>query len=683
MSSKETTDPRWHKVSAEFTENIDDLVEGRTDLIVTVGPGAAGREAAYMQSASGEIRVDSERIAVDPDRWAESPVLRGRVIHEAAHASHSLWDDELPVGTDPKTLNTAMALEESRVELRQVTRRPQDRDDLAANARTNLERAAAVIQTRREGLDRGFAEVEKARQRAIDLGRLADFPHFPSVGSVLDPAEAANVAALVLARADAGILSAEETSEVREEVLKAIGPDMLGQLERVWREAHKAGDRDQAAMLRAGARWRTVLRSRQVDMPQQHMGAGTPGMATESGDSGESDDSGDGGDAKDNGSKDSSGKTKPKKSSSPSAPQEKKTPEEGTEQTSSKKGNGREAKKPTAEKPKGTRAGSRPKPKDLPKPDRPAERREEAAARRQAAAAIGGYWSGKGKTVGTREYLQGYRLPTAGERILGRKTRRALQAAYIVDKTRTRVPFSLPPGRMNPREAMKSDAQRALGLLPTAEPWRRKVIRREAAPPLKVAILQDLSGSQAHAATAATSGAWSLANAVSMLPDSQVMMIGFVNDEIPVLINPGVKLPGVPVAPAGGGDEVMSKALSLAEARLHLMNDTAARLVVVIGDGEWPPDEKHGWDRRFRRLVDAGVKVLWVHTDPVNWEKVMRTGRHPQAPGHKYTAADLRLLMNSVVPTRRSGASIVYTDGDARRIPQIICDAAVKVLSER
>ena len=122
----------WLAFSATMTAQVAP-VAGRDDLTVTVAPGAGRGAPACFIPASAEIEVNADHLPVDPatadpanpaDR-ERYPAMWGATVHECAHAAHSRW--RAPKGTDAAWSAAATALEESRIEARQVARRPTDR----------------------------------------------------------------------------------------------------------------------------------------------------------------------------------------------------------------------------------------------------------------------------------------------------------------------------------------------------------------------------------------------------------------------------------------------------------------------------------------------------------------------------------------------------------------------------
>jgi VWA domain containing CoxE-like protein len=219
----------WLAFSARMTAQVAP-VAGRPDLTVTVAPGAGRGAPACFVPASAEIEVNGDHLPVDPGTAAPAnpadreryPALWGATVHECAHAAHSRW--RAPKGTDAAWSAAALALEESRIEARQVTRRPGDRAWL------------------------------RACTCQIVIGDFAAASAPPA-----SAAEAGSAAALILAREDAGILEAAEAEPVARAVAAVIGEEKLGQLRQVWREAHRTRDDDARGMVRLGRRWCRIL----------------------------------------------------------------------------------------------------------------------------------------------------------------------------------------------------------------------------------------------------------------------------------------------------------------------------------------------------------------------------------------------------------------------------------------
>ncbi|MFD5751503.1 hypothetical protein [Streptomyces sp. NPDC127033] len=218
----------WLRVGAELGDRLVEL-SGRQDLLVTCRPGTrSGAPAAFFPTL-GEVEFDARlfaplqphevntRIVGDEERY---PAAWGVFVHEAAHAAHSVWTE--PAGADPRVVEAALLLEESRVEGAHLITRPTDRTYLRTSARTLV---------------------------------MPDIAH-PALQGI---EHAAGVAALVLGRRDVGILDAGETRAVADLCEKVLGKDLLATLTRIWSAAHQCADHDATAMLAHAQEWCDAL----------------------------------------------------------------------------------------------------------------------------------------------------------------------------------------------------------------------------------------------------------------------------------------------------------------------------------------------------------------------------------------------------------------------------------------
>ncbi|MFG2592273.1 hypothetical protein [Streptomyces sp. NPDC048438] len=218
----------WLRVGAELGDRLVAL-SGRQDLLVTCRPGTRSGAPAAFAPTLGEVEFDARlfaplkpheihpRIVGDEERY---PAAWGVFVHEAAHAAHSVWT--APAGADPRVVEAAHLLEESRVEGAQLITRPTDRTYLRTSARTLV-------------------------MPDIDHPTLQGIEH------------AAGVAALVLGRRDVGILDAGETRAVADLCEKVLGADLLATLTRIWSAAHQCADHDATTMLAHGQKWCDAL----------------------------------------------------------------------------------------------------------------------------------------------------------------------------------------------------------------------------------------------------------------------------------------------------------------------------------------------------------------------------------------------------------------------------------------
>ncbi|HEY2261242.1 MAG TPA: VWA domain-containing protein [Streptosporangiaceae bacterium] len=218
----------WKTLSAAMTAEVP-AIAGRPVPVACAPAAGLGHPACYLPDIP-VIEVDGDSLGTSPagcdpaspaDR-ERYPVTWGALIHECAHAAHT--SDTLPGPRRANWCTAANELEESRIEARQISRRPGDRRWLRAAA-------TKII--------------------------LDDFTSGGAAPGT--PREAGRAAALLLAREDAGILEPGETTTVAATVEAIIGPDALARLGATWREVHRTADGDIKAMTRLARRWCRIL----------------------------------------------------------------------------------------------------------------------------------------------------------------------------------------------------------------------------------------------------------------------------------------------------------------------------------------------------------------------------------------------------------------------------------------
>ena len=156
-------------------------------------------------------------------------------------------------------------------------------------------------------------------------------------------------------------------------------------------------------------------------------------------------------------------------------------------------------------------------------PDAADKREHEKASRRNAEKAAREVF---GRRTRPRA-ITGTRDPHEDETAAARRLTRALARP---------PPASAPPSPSPPRsrpaacrmgKALAGQAQRAAGAVPTAEPFTHTRSRRVPAPPLRVGIACDISGSMGAFAGPVASAAWILARAAGHLPSALTASVLF------------------------------------------------------------------------------------------------------------------------------------------------------------
>ncbi|WP_027932206.1 VWA domain-containing protein [Amycolatopsis thermoflava] len=439
-----------------------------------------------------------------------------------------------------------------------VWRAPDDAPPGAAAAAELLEESRIeAAQVRRRPGDRYWLRASATNLLLADLKVDLDDP---ATAPQMTTADAARCAALLLARVDGGVLNSRETATVRREITRILDAGTLDTLREIWREAHRTADDDTDTMIDLGRRWCEALGTDQNEPPPEP------------------------------------GNTAPAQG--------------GTSGTPS----------PLATALADAVAAidhavaAEPAPTDPTTEALEAAAREDAAhhqAQRDARAVFDG--PGAPPTSGTT--IRGTRPPTASERTAARHLARALTTAGARDRTPTKTRSALPPGRLRMRGAMTADAQRAAGAIPTAEPFTRTTRATVPAPPLRIGIACDVSGSMSAFARPVASAAWILAEAArhtSVPATTATVIFGY---HVRPITRPGSTAPRVTEFDTNDGEHHVDTAISALDGALDLTRPDAARLLVIVSDGCFEETTKEPGQKMLDRLRASGCALLWLAPD--------------------------------------------------------------------
>ncbi|MFJ7278272.1 hypothetical protein [Kitasatospora sp. NPDC098663] len=519
----------WLRVGAELGDRLVAL-SGRQDLVVTCRRGTrSGAPAAFFPGLA-EVEFDADlfeplqphevhpRIVGDEERY---PAAWGVLCHEAAHAAHSVWLE--PTGADPRVVEAALLLEESRAEGAHLTRRPTDRTYLRTSARTLV-----------------MPDVANPSVQGIE--------------------HAASVAALMLGRRDAGVLDAGETQAVATVCERVLGADLLATLTDIWTAAHRCADHDASTMLAHAQDWCDAL------------DAAVPAP--------------------------------------PAVPEDLTNLLSGAVAVvlDSMAANDAADAAARAATDRAVAAQSKARAQD---------RAQNAGQRRKAAATAKSVFTSRGTVSpnGTpaphESPVTGTRKPTAAEQSAAARLSRALRAAAYRERTEERTTSPTPPGRLNVGRALARDAQRAVGAVPTAEPFTRTRRRTSATPPLRVGIAVDVSRSMKAACKPVASAAWIVARAAALTdPDSRTATIAY-DHHLTALTRPTHWAPErVTTFEAGGGSHNLGDAIDALDHGLDLSRPGTGRLLVIVTDAQYAGYETEQAVTRIKRLTAAGCAVL-------------------------------------------------------------------------
>lgn len=568
----EATPPEWLSIGAQVGQ-LANIWSERGDIVGYVGPGAGGIAPACFTPATAEVEVNVD-VAFgrgtapadigdlrDRSTQFEWPKAIGAIFHEALHARFSAWDMQQAMkDLAPQEFRALILLEEGRIESQGLQIYPE-------NA--------------------GFL-----RAAALEIV-LADLEEEPLTGS--DTRSAAELAALTMARVDAGSIRESDVDALSKSIVDKLGPDTLHELRKLWRAAQAYTKHTNAEGMYAFAReWVRIVNERAEENGEQDggeesgegSGSGAGGLSTPGGEDGES--MSDFvrealealADAADNASIGSFEEL-----------EDQRTAEEWKEIA-------------------GERASSA----------------KESAEHSKAASEVFGQGTGPMPTMRTDSRLLETRPPTGPERAAAVRVAQMLEKAKYRERDEVEVSSILPPGRLRTRAMVQGAALKSKGIMTQAEPWRRTMRKHVDDPKLTLGVMVDISGSMSMAMEPMAVTAWVMSEAVRRV-QGRTAMVYYGQDVFPTL-KPGQHLDKVTVYTAPDGTEKFNRAFKALDGGLKLLHGTGARLLVVVSDGCYTPEEYQRAKTWLARCQQAGVGVLWLSMDDGRTAKALVHGTH-------------------------------------------------------
>lgn len=217
--------------------------------------------------------------------------------------------------------------------------------------------------------------------------------------------------------------------------------------------------------------------------------------------------------------------------------------------------------------------------------------------------------SGPGE-ANTRSRLVEQRTPNGAERSSAVKIARALERAKYRERGITEIGSITPPGKLSMREVIKATALAERGVYVQTTPFTKKVRKHTDEPELTVGVMVDISGSMGSAMNPMASTAWIMGEAVRRV-QGKTAMVYYGSDVFPTL-KVGQRLKDVRVYSAPDGTEKFDRAFRALDGALHLIYGEGARLLVVVSDGEYTPDEFAKARQWIATCSKNGVAVLWL-----------------------------------------------------------------------
>ena len=550
VSINRHTPREWLTAGSQIGRLVNDWAN-RSDLVAFVGDGAGqGIAPALYNPAHAEVEVNvgvafgktkPHTIGDLQNRTVQFdfPKAAGAIYHEAMHAKHSTWDLVKAAETlkdEPSVLRALHLLEESRIERLGVTERPENRPFLRACA-----------------LDIVLADMD-------DEG----------IKKLSDTRQAAHMAALSLARVDAGVLKDDDVLAIKTQITTIIPDETMDKLQHIWRQFQGImyPEYDTERMYTLAREWDKIVQD----------------QAKENGEPEEGDGDGSGG----KGEPGEGGMSQAMKDLMDALSED----AEATETDAQADANQQQKKEENAEK--------------AAQQNKAAQERNDA---KKEASKVFGQGSGPAEAK-TNSTLAEVRNPTAKERAAAVQIAKELERARYRDREARRAASVIPPGRLRTRAVIEGTALQAQGIFKQTEPFKRTQRKRVEDPKLTVGLMVDISGSMSAAMQPLAVSAWVMSEATRRV-QATIASVYYGYDVFPTL-KPGQHFEKVNVYTAPDGTEKFDRAFKALDGQLNLLTGKGARLLVVCSDGQYTPDEQTAAQKWLTRCQQSGVGVLWI-----------------------------------------------------------------------
>lgn len=193
----------------------------------------------------------------------------------------------------------------------------------------------------------------------------------------------------------------------------------------------------------------------------------------------------------------------------------------------------------------------------------------------------------------------------------------ASKLALTFKKARWRAPQKIvrksatPPGKLIPRAAVFSAAQRSMGLPVTAEPFRQTFKKREEGPPIILGLMCDVSGSMSASAEPMAQFAWACSRAVPKA-GGEFAAVTF-GHKVNTLVPLNSKMNAIPrFATKDGYEAAYDAILALAGGLGFFRPKEGVKVLVISSDGYWQQKEIAGTMKALALLKKMGVMVIWL-----------------------------------------------------------------------
>jgi hypothetical protein len=213
----------------------------------------------------------------------------------------------------------------------------------------------------------------------------------------------------------------------------------------------------------------------------------------------------------------------------------------------------------------------------------------------------------------TNSKFLGARKPTAIERSSAVLVAKLLEKAKYRERDVVVHNQVLPAGKLRTRTIVQAQALKAKGIHNPIEMWKNKTRKQTDEPTLSIGVMVDISGSMGSAMEPMATTAWVLSEAGRRV-QARTSMVYFGSDVFTTL-KAGQHLEEVLTYSANDYTEKFDKAFQATDGMLNLLNGSGARLLVVVSDGHYTPEETKKAREWIAECKRSGVAVLWIGYD--------------------------------------------------------------------
>jgi hypothetical protein len=594
LKVRQTTPAEWLRLGSQVGKLVNDW-SFRTDLVVNLGEQTSAPAPALYNPATAEIEINTQVAFgdVQPGEIGDLSTRRtqlnfakgsGAILHEALHARFTRWSlEDAFKALEPEVYQALHHLEESRIEAFGVRTMPDKRVLLRACA-----------------MEIVVADLEN------------------SLDKIANVRGAGLLAALTLARADAGVLEERDVEPVVLILQGILGDDVIAKLREVW-TAVQAHDKhsDATELYELAKKWVQILEETSIEQGEPQGGetptiCGTPMPPSggETGEPGEQD--GDGGGSGNPSDKEEEGSGTTGKVASDE--EDGKQDGEGLSPLAQMLKDALKESQENVDVANQTAIDDALTQEDWNEDAKAREQQSKSKADSQKAAdKVFTRSSGPGTGEGTRSRLLETRKPTGDERVAAVKVGKALDKAKYRERDVVEVNSVLPPGRLRTRAIVQGAAMRQRGIHTPVEAFSRTIRKQTDEPTLTVGVMVDISGSMSSAMNPMATTAWVMSEAGRRV-QAKTAMVYYGNSVFPTL-KPGQHLNEVNVYSASDSTEEAVEALKALDGGLNLRYGSGARLLVVMSDGYYRYELRPEVKATIRDFHNNGVGILWLTFD--------------------------------------------------------------------